>query len=131
GGILALHGASISFDDWPEWRELIGGVWRWDRSSHPPLGIATIAVRDRAHPLVAGIEDFEIVDEIYGFLDYEPDVEPLMTSAHGGTDHPLLWVREVGSGRVVYDALGHDERSFATPEHREVIRRAALWATGK
>lgn len=129
GGILALHGAAISFDDWPEWRSVLGGVWRWSRSSHPPLGAATVAVRDRTHPLVAGIEDFEVVDEIYGFLDYEPDIEPLVTSAHGGADHPLLWAREVGGGRVVYDALGHDDRSFAAPEHREIIRRSALWAT--
>ena len=29
--------------------------------------------------------------------------------------------------RVVYDALGHDTRSFASPEHRLLLQRAAGW----
>ncbi|MEV4747662.1 ThuA domain-containing protein [Streptosporangium sp. NPDC049248] len=131
GGILAMHGASICFDDWPGWRDLLGGVWRWDRSSHPPLdGPVRVTVATGSHPIVDGIGDFDVVDEVYGFLDSAPDVRGLMSSPHGGTDHPLLWAREVGAGRVVYDALGHDGRSYQVPEHRRVVQRSALWASG-
>jgi type 1 glutamine amidotransferase len=28
---------------------------------------------------------------------------------------------------VIYDALGHDERSYDSPGHREIIARAARW----
>jgi hypothetical protein len=131
GGLLGLHGASICFDDWPDWRELLGGVWRWGRSSHPPLGdpVRVGVARDR-HPIVAGVPDFDVVDEVYGFLDLTDDVEALMSSPHGGRAHPLLWARTVGAGRVVYDALGHHVPSYAVPEHREVVRRAAVWAAG-
>jgi type 1 glutamine amidotransferase len=128
GGIVALHGAVISFDDWPDWRKLLGAAWSWERSRHPDVGPARIEVRAPEHPLVAGLESFDVVDEIYGFLDLEPDVQPLLTSRHGGVDHPLLWARSAGGGRVVYSALGHDERSFASPQHREILRRAARWA---
>jgi len=129
GGLLAMHGASICFDDWDGWKELLGGVWRWDRSSHPPLdGSVRVTVATDAHPVVAGVADFEVVDEVYGFLDLAPDVQALMTSPHGGADHPLLWAREVGRGRVVYDALGHDPRSFEVPEHRRIVQQAARWA---
>ncbi|MGY1666434.1 ThuA domain-containing protein [Geodermatophilus sp. SYSU D00696] len=131
GGLLAVHGASICFDDWPQWRELLGGVWRWDRSSHPPLGAAVrVSVARDRHPVVAGVPDFDVVDEVYGFLDLADDVDGLMTSPHGGRDHPLLWARTVGAGRVVYDALGHHVPSYAVPEHREIVRRAAVWADG-
>lgn len=131
GGLLGMHGASICFDDWPEWRELLGGVWCWDRSSHPPLsGPVPVTVATDRHPIVAGIGDFEIVDEVYGFLDRTDDVVGLMSSAHGGTEHPLLWGRTVGRGRVVYDALGHHVSSYAVPEHRQVVQRAARWAAG-
>ena len=131
GGLLGLHGASICFDDWPEWRELLGGVWRWDRSAHPPLdGPVPVTVATDRHPIVAGIRDFEIVDEVYGFLDRTEDVVGLMSSPHGGTEHPLLWARTVGSGRVVYDALGHHVPSYAVPEHRRIVQRAARWAAG-
>ncbi|MGZ4650631.1 MAG: ThuA domain-containing protein, partial [Kineosporiaceae bacterium] len=61
GGLLAMHGASICFDDWPQWRELLGGMWRWDTSSHPPLdGPVDVRVAD-AHPIVARVPDFRIV----------------------------------------------------------------------
>jgi type 1 glutamine amidotransferase len=131
GGLLAMHGASICFDDWPQWRELLGGVWRWDRSSHPPLdGPVAVTVATDRHPIVAGIGDFDIVDEVYGFLDRTEDVAGLMSSPHGGTEHPLLWAREVGGGRVVYDALGHHVPSYAVPEHRRIVQRAARWAAG-
>ena len=131
GGLLAMHGASICFDDWPEWRDLLGGVWRWDRSSHPPLaGPVPVTVATDRHPIVAGVGDFEIVDEVYGFLDRTDDVVGLLSSPHGGTDHPLLWARTVDSGRVVYDALGHHVPSYAVPEHRRIVRRAARWAAG-
>ena len=131
GGLLAMHGASICFDDWPQWRDLLGGVWRWDSSSHPQLdGAVRVAVATDRHPIVAGVDDFDIVDEVYGFLDRTDDVVGLMSSPHGGTDHPLLWARTVGSGRVVYDALGHHVASYAVPEHRRIVGRAARWAAG-
>jgi type 1 glutamine amidotransferase len=132
GGVLAMHGASICFDDWAEWRSILGGTWDWDRSFHPPIADDPVKIHvvERTHPIVAGIDDFEIVDEVYGFLDLAPDVVGLLSSSHGGTEHPLLWARDVLGGRIVYDALGHDTRSYDAPEHRLIVQRAALWATG-
>ncbi len=130
GGLLALHTAVICFDTQPAWRDLVGAAWDWDRSSHPPLGEVDVTVTDAGdrHPLTAGIGSFAIPDEAYGFLDEEPDITPLLTAAHGGRDHPLLWAREVGAGRVVTDLLGHDESSFSHPTHAEILRRASRWA---
>jgi type 1 glutamine amidotransferase len=131
GGLLALHGASICFDDWPEWRELLGAAWRWETSFHPPLsGPVDVRVVPDGHPIVAGVPDFRILDEVYGFLDRTDDVTGLLFSSHSGTDHPLFWARTEGRGRVVYDALGHHVPSYQVPEHRLVVRRAALWAMG-
>ncbi len=131
GALLAVHTAAICFDDWPEWREIVGGAWNWQRSSHPPLGPMTVRVCGGDHPIVAGLADFEIVDECYGFLDHTPEIVPLVTSSHGGAHHPLLWARRFGHGRVVYDALGHDARSYTHPTHAEILRRAAMWLTGR
>src|SRR3954452_599174 len=79
GGLLALHGASICFDDWPEWRGLLGGGGRGGGSSHPPLsGPVDIRVASAAHPIVAGVPDFRIVDEVYGWLDRTDDVTGLL-----------------------------------------------------
>ena len=130
GGLLGIHTASICFDDWPEWRGLLGGRWDWGRSSHPPLGSAEVTVHDARHSVVSGIGCFVVEDEIYGSLDCEPGIIPLATSSHGGADHPIVWARQVGQGRAVYDALGHHLRSYEVPENRLIVRRAALWAVG-
>jgi type 1 glutamine amidotransferase len=129
GGLLGMHGASICFDDWPEWRSVLGGVWDWECSGHPPLGPVSVHVSG-GHPIVEGIGDFEIEDEAYGDLSREADVRGLLSAVHGGAAHPLLWAREVGAGRAVYDALGHHVASYEVPEHRLVVQRAALWALG-
>src|SRR5579883_830327 len=49
GGLLGLHTASICFDDWPEWRDLLGAAWQWGRSFHPPLGPAEVRPTSAAH----------------------------------------------------------------------------------
>ncbi len=132
GGLLALHAAVICFDNRPVWQEMLGASWDWERSSHPPLGEILVTFTDagRRHPLTAGLEPFAIRDEAYGFLREEPGLVPLLTARHGGRDHPVLWARQVGAGRVVTDLLGHDASSFAHPAHAEILRRSARWVAG-
>ncbi|MBE3010249.1 ThuA domain-containing protein [Microbispora sp. NEAU-D428] len=125
GGLLAVHTASLCFDDWPEWAEILGGAWRWGTSYHPPIGRAKVRL-GTGHPIVDGLADFEVTDEVYTDLDVLPDVEPL---AYSG-DQPLLWARTAAGGRVVYDALGHDTRSYENPVRRTLLRRVARWLLG-
>jgi type 1 glutamine amidotransferase len=84
------------------------------------------------HPLVDGIDDFTVIDEVYGDLERCPDVTGLLAAAQpggSGPAQPLLWAREHGGGRVVYDSLGHHPASYEVPQHREILRRAIRWAT--
>jgi type 1 glutamine amidotransferase len=131
GGVLGMHTASICFDDWPEWGDALGGHWEWGHSHHPPLGPEVAVTVGSAHPLVDGVDDFTIVDEVYGDLRTR-EVTGLLHAATPGTDgpaRPLLWAREHGGGRVVYDALGHHPPSYEVPAHREIVRRALRWTT--
>jgi type 1 glutamine amidotransferase len=129
GGLLACHAAVICFDGDERWTSMLGARWCWASSSHPPQGSVRISVTPdgHAHPVTAGLVDFDIVDEVYGFLDRSPALVPLLTSEHGGTDHPLLWAHSIGAGQVVVDLLGHDAASFRCAEHAEVVGRAARW----
>jgi uncharacterized protein len=130
GGVLALHTAALCFDDWPQWGAALGGRWIWGHSQHPPLGppIEVSVVGD--HELVRGVGGFRVVDEVYGDLDLAPDVDPLLAAPQpdSGRVMPLLWAREHGGGRVVYDALGHHPPSYAVPEHARIVERALRWA---
>ena len=128
GALLASHTAPICFDDWAGWGEIVGATWEWGRSSHPPLGPAHIRLESGRHPIVHGAPaEFDVIDEVYSHMKMEPDVEPLAWGRAYGTDQPLLWAREFGGGRVVYDALGHDERSLSHPAHARVVRQALAW----
>ncbi|MCW0216513.1 MAG: ThuA domain-containing protein [Pseudonocardia sp.] len=131
GGVLGMHTAALCFDDWPGWGETLGGAWEWGHSNHPPLGPEVRVSVGAEHPLVTGLDDFTIVDEVYGDLRYAPGVTGLLTAPQpgGAVPQPLLWARDHGGGRVVYDALGHHPPSYDVPAHREIVRRAIRWTT--
>ncbi|MBP2366543.1 ThuA domain-containing protein [Pseudonocardia parietis] len=131
GGVLAMHTATLCFDDWPGWADTLGARWEWGHSHHPPLGPPIDVTVGEGHPVVDGIDDFTIVDEVYSDLRTAPGLTALATAATPATDavQPMLWAREHGGGRVVYDALGHHPPSYAVPEHREIVRRAIGWVT--
>ncbi len=141
--MLAMHAASISFDDWPEWGEIVGGRWVWGTSGHPPFGAVEVRfLGEHPSPLTDGLPAFQCDDEVYGGLWVAPDVVPLAEARPTGGKEagpagtpgqwmPVLWTREWQGGRVVYDALGHDAASLDHPVHQKLITRAALWALGR
>jgi type 1 glutamine amidotransferase len=131
GGILALHTAIICFDDWAGWGDILGGRWVWGKSSHPPYGRVEARPDEPDHPLLAGLPAFSLDDEAYGNLDLDAELQPLMhVRASEGDWHPALWTRVSRNGRVVVDTLGHDAGAFTHPTHRQIVARAALWASG-
>lgn len=131
GGLLACHTAVICFDGHPLWVECVGASWAWGRSSHPPLGRAAIAATPagQQHEITAGVAEFMIDDEIYESLDQSPDLVPLLASRREGVDHPVLWARSVGRGRVVTDLLGHNAAAVSHAAHRQVVQHSAQWLT--
>jgi hypothetical protein len=139
GALLALHTASLCFDDWPQWGEILGGRWVWGQSGHAPFDQVEVRFNTAApHRLTEGLTDFSCPDEVYERLWLAPDVQPLaharnMKAKEGqpGDWAPVLWTRQWEGARVVYDALGHDAQSLDHPVHRQLIQRAAAWALGR
>lgn len=126
--LLAVHAAACLFVDRPEWEQLLGGRWVPDRSHHPELGPAHVHVEP--HPITAGIGRIEAVDERYTDLRISPEVEVLAWHDEGGGRHPVAWAHRVGPGRVVYDALGHDTRSYDSPSRRALLDGEVRWLLG-
>lgn len=128
-GLLGLHTAAICFDDWPEWRVMLGASWVWGQTFHPPCG--EVQVRPARHELTKDCTPFVLRDELYHQLSFEPGVTPLLEAAlpNGDQWHQVAWAHRYGAGRVVGDSLGHDADSVNQPQHRRFLQRAALWAT--
>lgn len=133
GGLLATHSSTIAFPALPSWRSALGATWSHGRTFHPPLARTLIRRTGREHPITEGLGDFWVVDERYTDLDLVDDggSVPLYEHTENGDTHPLVWTRTAGNGRVVYDALGHDLSSYASPEHTELLRRSVSWLSDR
>ena len=132
GGMLGLHTTCICFDTWKEWSSLLGAQWVWGETFHPPPAKFLVQDINQNHPSTDQLEEFEIVDEIYHNLRPEPDVELLFAtrSAVDNSVQALSWAQQVGEGRVIYNALGHDRASVETPGHSQFLQQSALWCCG-
>ena len=127
--LLALHSASNTLDGLDGWHQWVGGRWT-AASKHPPIGTARVEVTDADHPITRGLAAFTVLDERYCHLDRFPGSRVLLHHEHEGAHEPLVWAVEREGTRTVYDALGHDARSFATPERVDLLRREVRWLLG-
>jgi type 1 glutamine amidotransferase len=126
-GILALHAATICFDDWPEYRRILGAWWAWGESGHPPFQAYKMHICSETHPLTEGIQDFVVEDELYTTPRITDSISPLIEGEWEGKRHPILWVREYGKARICYNALGHGHEAFEHPVNRVLLQRGASW----
>ncbi len=129
GGLLGMHVSATSFTTMPRWPEILGGHWVRGTTMHPPLDLARIRLHAGSHPVAGGDAEIEVLDERYSYLDVRDDVAVLGDHEHDGLVHPMIWAREHGTGRVVYDGLGHDARSYDSSAHLDLLRRAVTWLT--
>jgi type 1 glutamine amidotransferase len=135
-GYVAIHGANIM--GWsgehidPADRPLFDLLGNRYLSHGPGHHEGTQVVRIvHEHPVTAGVADFELFDEFYEFEFADDDVLVLAERTRAdGVRIPVLYVREVGLGRVVYLALGHDARAWGNPGFRQLVRQAIQWAGG-
>ncbi|MCC7362388.1 MAG: ThuA domain-containing protein [Anaerolineales bacterium] len=91
---------------------------------HPPIAPFLVRITNRAHLITAGVEDFEIEDELY---QLGGDQTALQVLAEAG-GQPLLYTRQWGQGRVHYNALGHDQRALNHPSYQRLLVQAVRWA---
>ena len=130
-GVLAVHVGACTLLRLPVWESVTGAAWISGLSMHPKAGPCQVITYPRRHAICAPVPGFDITDERYAYLRTAPDIVPLAAHRHDGELHPLLWTRLRGGSRVVTDLLGHDERSYDSSAHQQLISRAARWLTGE
>jgi type 1 glutamine amidotransferase len=135
-GILVLHHAVVSYQDWPWYRDLVGGRYferpqgdhRASTYSHDEdmrIHIAT------PHLITAGVRLTRIHDETYKGMWISPDVTVLLTTDHPKADAPVAWISPYGRSRVVYVQLGHGAEAHRDPGYRLLVRNAIAWVAGR
>ncbi|WP_425244948.1 ThuA domain-containing protein [Streptomyces sp. NEAU-NA10] len=135
GGFAGVHAAACTEYDWPYYGELLGA--RFDR--HPALQPGKALVEDRDHPATRHLPAvWDFTDEWYDFRTNPRDrVHVLATADESsyeggamGADHPLVWCREQGAGRVFYTALGHTSAAYRDADFLAHLRGGINWAAG-
>jgi type 1 glutamine amidotransferase len=128
--LLGVHVSATSMTTMTGWSRMLGGHWVRGLTMHPKRDVFNVVVHPGDHPIVQGLGDFTVFDERYSDLHTNPDITVLCEHYTEGRWHPIVWARESGPARVVYDGLGHDSRSYDSPGHVDVLRRALGWLLG-
>jgi type 1 glutamine amidotransferase len=161
---LALHGTN-SFIEWsadgkvstprtaPGFMQLLGSQF----IAHPPVEAFRVEVSDPAHPLVRGIDAFNVTDELYLSDLHGPNHVLLHTHFNGRAQRgfaerdwfsdvprPVLYLHGHGLGEVLYFTLGHcrgrfdmqpyvaeyptvERCSWESPVYYEILARGIRW----
>ena len=129
-GLVGIHVAAGSGDDWKEFRSMLGGVYRWDYSVQMPVRAVSVRYsRLIEHPILKDLEDFDVEDELLARMPLDKKIFILAAAEHPTLgEQPVAWVHQYGKGRVFYTSLGHDERAFNNEEFQELVARGVLWA---
>jgi uncharacterized protein len=147
-GLVVYHHSAASFQQWTEYKSLVGCVWRTGVSHHAPVHDYTVDIRDASHPIMRGMTSSFSAhdDELYAGLEcIRPDQLDIL--ATGWDDHslykskpdqpvpdtpsqdePLLWTHLYGRGRVFATMLGNDMRAVHTPGFISTFVRGTEWA---
>lgn len=127
GPLLVLHLAAGALREVPEWPGWIGGAWIHGTSMHPPIADSRVTVATDTHPIVTGLGDFTLHDEMYSYLTVHEGSQVLVTHRYEDRDHALVWAVDDGERRAVYDAFGHGPRAYDSPERNRLLQREAQW----
>jgi type 1 glutamine amidotransferase len=140
-GFLGIHSAAITFLSWPEYGTMLGGYF----DGHP-WGVfdAHLVVEDPAFPGMGQLpRRFSLKDEIYQIKDFsrdrvrvllrlDPDRVDLSRKGVHRTDgdFAVVWARNYGKGRVLYNGLGHSREVWDRPEIQAMWLESVRWAMG-
>ncbi len=102
-GILGIHSATATNKKDDDYAKLIGARF----IGHGPVVEFAVTVSNPDHPIVKGISDFRVTDELYRLKAFD-DFDVFLTTVSDGQQHPLGYIKPEGRGRVVYLANGHD-----------------------
>ena len=136
-GMVFLHHSLVSYQEWQEFQEIIGGKYHqkpytknnkeYPGSTYKHDVKIDVKIEDPDHPVVAGLSDFTIHDEVYGQFSTTEDIQPLLSTDHPESSKYIAWVNEYANSKIVYIQLGHDHHAYENKNYQILIENAIYW----
>ncbi len=122
-GLFAVHSATVVDEKRTKYINLLGG--RFTHHSH--YHEFQVTIEDREHPITSGVGDFKIRDELY-VLDRHPEgAHILATALWEDKVQPLVYTKDYGKGKVLYNAMGHDGAAYENPAFQKLVAQGLKW----
>ena len=140
-GFIGIHSAAITFVSWPEYGKMIGGYY----DGHPWGEFdAPLVVEDAGFPGMGQLSrHVTLKDEIYQIKDFSRGNLRVLLRLDAGRvdlsrkgvhrkdeDFAVIWARNYGKGRVLYNGLGHSREVWDRPDIQQMWLEMVPWAMG-
>jgi len=135
-GLVVVHSGIDAFYGWPEYREMVGGGLF---QNHPFTREARVTIEDPKNASVSALGSSVSFKEEYYYLDHNPRptshvLATLDLTSVGDTtrtDHPLMFIRQYGKGRVYVNLLGHFGDTWKRDDYFNSVLQGIRIAAGK
>lgn len=134
-GMVFLHHSLVSYQNWSEFQSIIGGKYLLENLNDYPKSTykhdvdINVNIVDEKNQITAGMNDFELHDEIYGKYLVNKNITPLIKTSHPESVNIIGWHHTYKNSRIVYLQPGHDHHSFENENYRLLVRRAILFVS--
>lgn len=130
--VVALHCTFWSFQDWPEFRQVLGAFV----PGHGHFGSFCLQTAPLDSPILNGIpRTFELTDEPYIVNERDPAMRVLVRTCNAVQDRPNnepeVWTKMYSKGRIFAMTFGHDARAQESPNYLTLLANGLLWALGQ
>lgn len=132
-GMVFLHHSLVSYQDWPEFQEIIGGKYLLNFNGDQPKSTfmhdvdIDVEIVDQNHLITYGMKNFRIHDEVYGSYIVNESVSPILKTTHPESSNIIGWHHQYKKSRIVYLQSGHDHYAFENENFRNLLQNAIKW----
>lgn len=131
-GLVFLHHALVSYQNWDYYGDLVGGRYLENGSGYQHDVVFKAKIMEKEHPIVKGLSNFEVYDEIYKDVAISDNVQPLISTDHPESMPLLAWCQQpTPSTRTVYIQPGHGPEVYALTPYRKLLQQSIQWAAGR
>ncbi len=131
-GLTAVHwstGANKLVGE--EYQKILGGWFSRQIGSRLKTTKTKLIQADPKHPICQGWKEYDLRDEYYLDLRFQPKIHPVLQVHLDNKDHTVGWTYErPDGGRSFGFVCGHFHANFGEEPFRQAIANGILWTAG-